>query len=136
MTLLIILCCSNLFAGNEIACDENDCFNDPCCLLTVTAINTSYFTISGPEDDTILLFDASRNRKVEYLPVHIGDKFPSLVSYAAERCAIKEISYGNFENLFHLKTLNLNGNGIEIIRNDVFYDLVGLESVFLGKYEH
>lgn len=132
-TFLITLCCSNLTSGNEIACDNEECFGDPCCLITETAISSSNFTISGPEDDTVRLFDSSRNRNVEFLPIRINERFPNLVTYLAERCVIREISKTNFEYLFHLRVLNLNGNKLEIINTDRFDALVSLESLMLGK---
>lgn len=78
----------------------------PCCLVTDTAINASDFTISGPEDENMRLFDSSRNRKMEFLPIFINKRFPILVTYLADRCIIREISKDNFEHLFYLKVLN------------------------------
>lgn len=127
--------CSFLSFGAEITCDSEECFDlDPCCLITKTAINASDFTISGQEDESVLLFDSSRNHNVEYLPIRISNQFPNLVTYDADRCAIKEISKSNFENLFHLRMLNLIGNRLKIIVSDTFRDLVSLESLLLGKY--
>lgn len=130
----IVLCCSVICNGIEIACDDDECLDDPCCLLTVTAINVPECTISGLEDDTVRLFDSSRNRQVEFLPIRMGEKFPSLMTLDAQRCKVKEISKLNFENLFHLRTLNLNFNKLEAIQIDTFKDLVSLESLFLGKF--
>lgn len=132
--LFSIACFSLLSNGIEITCDDNKCFDDPCCLVTETAINASDFVFSGPEDEIVRLFDASRNRKIEFLPTRIGEKFPNLVTYTAERCAIGEISKSNFEDIFHLRTLNLNGNRIKTIQVDTFIDLVSLKSLLLGNY--
>lgn len=131
---LISSCCLNLCEGNEIACDNDECFVDPCCLVTDTAINASDFTISGPEDENVRLFDSSRNRKMEFLPIFINKKFPNLITYLADRCIIKEITKNNFEHLFHLRVLNLIGNQIETIRSDTFQDLVSLKTLLLGKF--
>lgn len=97
-----------------------------------SAINASDVTISGQEDDLVRLFDLSRNRNVEFLPNRVGQKFPNLVSYIADRCAIREISTANFEYLFHLRILDLNGNRLESLNTDSFKDLVSLESLFLA----
>lgn len=127
--------CSFLSFGAEITCDSEECFDlDPCCLITKTAINASNLTIFGLEDESVRLFDSSRNQNVEFLPIHISNKFPNLVSYDANRCAIKEISQTNFGNLFHLKMLNLVGNRLRTIVSNTFEDLVSLESLLLGKY--
>lgn len=133
-TCLIVLSCILLSHAIEIACDDK-CFGggNPCCLLTDAAINSADVIISGLEDESVRLFDSSRNRKVEYLPIHIADKFPNLVTFAADRCAIKEITKNDFENLFHLQWLNLDGNKLEIIKADVFKDLISLEALKLSK---
>lgn len=133
LTIPIVLCCSICINGVEIVCDDDECFDKPCCFVKETAINASDCTISGLQDESVRLFDASRNKNLEFLLIHVGDKFPNLVSYAAERCAITEISRQNFANLFHLRMLNLNRNLIESINIDTFYDLVSLESLMLGK---
>lgn len=126
--------CTSLSTGVEIVCDSEECFDDPCCLITKTAINASDLIIFGVEDESVRLFDSSRNQNVEFLPIHISNKFPNLVSYDANRCAIKEISKTNFENLFHLKMLNLIGNRLKTIVSNTFEDLVNLEFLLLGKY--
>lgn len=134
LTSFTVLRCIFLSIGAEIACDSDECFVDPCCLITTTAINASDFTFSGLEDESVLLFDSARNQNVEFLPIRISNKFPNLVSYNADRCAIREISKTNFANLFHLRMLNLIGNRLEIIKSDTFKDLVNLESLLLCKY--
>lgn len=134
LTFFIISSCFVISTANEITCEDDDVNDEPSCFVTETAINASDFTISGPEDDTVHSFISSYNRNVEFLPIRIGKKFPNLVKYAADRCRIGDISKSNFENLFHLRTLNLNGNKLEIIKSDSFKDLVSLESLFLGNY--
>lgn len=128
-----LLCCCYLSTSIEIACDDDECFDEPCCFITETAINATDTTLSGPEDETVSLLDISRNRKIKFLPIRVGDKFPKLTSYVADRCDITKISLENFENLFHLGTLNLYGNRLTTIESDTFHDLVSLKILKLGE---
>lgn len=131
--LLTVLCCVYSVHGIQIMCDSDECFDQPCCLITDTPINTTNFFIAGLKDDTVRLLDLSRNRNIKFLPICVGYKFPNMVFYEAERCTIKEISKFNFQNLFHLRKLNLIGNMLATIQSDTFYDLVSLRTLLLGK---
>lgn len=134
MVYSVFLLISGENSANEIACDEDECSDEPCCLLTESAIDGSDFIISGQEDEAVRLFDSSRNRNVKFLPIRVGDKFPGLVSYVADRCRIQEISKFNFENLFHLRTLNLDRNRLQAVTTDTFTDLISLEILLLGNF--
>lgn len=80
------------------------------------------------------VFDLSRNQNVEFLPIRLSLKFPDLVEYNAEGCRLGEISKSHFENLFNLRSLNLNGNRLKTINIDTFRDLCSLEFLLLGKF--
>lgn len=76
----------------------------------------------------------TRNKMVKYLPIKVSKSFPNLVSIYAASCFIKEIEKANFAKLKDLKYLNLNGNQISKISDDLFEDNTALEWIWLRKY--
>lgn len=119
----------------QMSCDEleSDFDGDKHCLMTKSSNNDSDSKVSNEKDEKVLYIDFSRNKNVEFLPVSIFENFPNLFSYRAERCEIKKVEYRNFAKLFHLHSLNLNGNKIKAISLDTFIDLVSVELILLGE---
>ncbi|CRL03220.1 CLUMA_CG016747, isoform A [Clunio marinus] len=101
------------------------------CIVNTASIDVKEFTFASRiENITGLDFDA--NKKVEYLPIFIHEKFPNLEALSAYDCSIKEISKESFKELNKLKVLWLSGNQIQKIESDVFKDLTLLEIVDLS----
>lgn len=92
------------------------------------------------KDSTILTRDDSigglwlySNKKIQFLPIRVGEKFPNLMGIFAGDCSINEISRENFKGLNKLKHLILRNNQIEMIARDTFNDLTSIERFDLGK---
>lgn len=73
------------------------------------------------------------NKNIKYLPVRVATSFPNLLAYDATSCALKEISYQNFEHLYSLKLLDLGHNEIASVSIDAFKDLRSLKRLQLSE---
>lgn len=97
-----------------------------CWMKEKTSISSSKFTISSELEKDVEALSFRENKRINFLPIKVHEKFPSLLVYGSSQCSIKEISKANFEKLSKLKILWLDGNEIEIIATDVFEDLSSL----------
>ena len=103
------------------------------CRMPVCSINSTGISIAPPRDENMKKIIFDYNKKVFYLPEKVREVYPNLEIYTAGGCSIIAISKNNFEGLTHLKELNLEFNNIQRIPNEVFKDLLSLESIFLGE---
>ncbi|CAG9809779.1 unnamed protein product [Chironomus riparius] len=71
-------------------------------------------------------------KNISCLPIEIYKKFPKLLIYDANNCAVEKVTHENFKNLIKLKDLKLNRNYISSIDNDSFKDLENLRELFLN----
>lgn len=108
-------------------------FNKTCFMCNSTTINSSEFTISHEYDATIGGLNFFGNKDILFLPKNPARQFPSLETYDAGNCSIKQIFKSNFEKLHKLKYLYLQSNAIEKINSDTFEDLIHLEQLSLCK---
>lgn len=108
-------------------------FRRCCTVQDPTIINATEFTFFGAKDESVEVLSLHANRKIEYLPILVFQKFPNLVRYAASECSIKEISKENFERLKKLALLILSSNKIQKLRSNTFERLTGLKWIDLGK---
>lgn len=106
-----------------------------CDVSSTVKINSTKSKFSDVSDQTVSRLHLSNNKNIFLLPENIDEKFPNLLQYEAKKCEILIIVKTNFKNLRQLKKLNLWGNKIEKIPNDVFQDLTALEVLSLGKFE-
>lgn len=97
-----------------------------------TSIDAADVTIST-RNNSIKALVLQDNKKIFFLPVRVGEKFPNLQGYTAYGCSIKVISRENFETLGNLEYLELGGNQIETISSDTFSSLKNLENLMLCK---
>lgn len=126
--------------ANEVACEsvepflyrDDDDKVETCFMLETTSINEPNFTIAT-NDTSIKILSFFDNKKISFLPVHVGETFPNLLNYGASRCAIKEILKENFKGLSKLNYLYLDQNQIKRIPSDTFEDLEDLKYLFLGN---
>lgn len=85
-------------------------------------------------DDTLRgLRFYDNNKRIQFLPVKISEKFPNLWIISAFGGAIRSISKENFKGLRELRWLQLGHNQIVKVSDDTFEDLVSLEGLWLGK---
>lgn len=99
------------------------------CKLKSTVINSTGFLITSDRDETVLSLDLGENRRAEFLPENIAEKFPNLVMIYARNCAIKSIARKNFRGLSKVRWLSFQDSQIRRIDSETFRDLVSLESL-------
>jgi Leucine rich repeat len=104
-----------------------------CFMSNTTSIDSHGVVLGSEKDETIKWISFSLNKKIEYLPVQVSVKFPSLTCYMAYRCSIKAISRDNFREMTQLTLLYLYSNQIEEIKRDTFLDLKKLSVLLLGE---
>lgn len=97
-----------------------------------TSIDEQNVTIST-SDVSMGGLSFHNNKKIVFLPINVGEKFPNLINYNAAYCSVKEVLKLNFKNLNKLKTLALHYNQIEKIGTETFSDLTSLEELNLSK---
>lgn len=124
----------------EVSCEtiEGKIWNDElgtlktCQMKKETAIDRPGTRISM-KDLTVLGINFRSNKKINFLPIEIGDSFSHLVGYFAYNCSITRIVKINFKGLSELKLLSLSFNQIKKISSDTFDDLTDLEVLFLRE---
>lgn len=107
-----------------------------CNIQMYTVIKDIGYSISDPYNVKITKMNFNDNRNIEFLPNSPSHKFPNLVHYHAERCAIKEISKRNFERLHSLWNILLQGNQIRAVLKDTFQGLTKLSRLDLSKFKN
>lgn len=103
------------------------------CSSKSVVIKADNMSISGSKNDEIRVIDLSKNRKVEFLPIHVFVKLPLITNYYANKCSIRNISRKNFERLHAIYELNFKDNSIETIPSDTFQDQDRLIYLNLGN---
>lgn len=106
-----------------------------CVMYTYTAVQDLGYIISSPFNDEIKEIVFEDNRNIEFLPNSPHQIFPDLNFYHAARCAIREVSKSNFENLHQLYRIDLSGNHIYAVLSDTFEGLADLRLLDLSKLE-
>lgn len=104
-----------------------------CEMTTYTAIKDIGYTILDSPNNATVIMDLRDNRNIEFLPNSPNDKFPNLKKYQASRCAIREVSKRNFENLHQLTLIELQENQIFAVLSDTFEGLKNLKTLDLSK---
>lgn len=100
------------------------------CTLIENIDNDDYL-LESTLDITVKSFDISDNRKVEFLPMRIGENFPKLLKFATRRCGLKIVQNHYFKNMQNLEFMDLKRNKIESIASNAFKDLVSLTNLNL-----
>jgi hypothetical protein len=142
--LFSIFCCFSLASASfrqaspEILCDFvqpeilwNYVGKHYTCFVTEAYISSNR-TIFRHDEKNITAVSFQDNHKIFYLPNKIGE-LTDLVALSANRCSLKSIKRVNFEDMYNLVVLFLNGNSIEVLENDVLSDLPALELIDLSK---
>lgn len=98
-----------------------------------TRINSAGLFITTQKSDSVRGMSFLNNKKIEFLPENIADKFSNLTTLSAMNCSVKAISGKNFRGLDKLVLLNLAGNLITMVQSDTFEGLSSLTGLFLGE---
>jgi len=97
------------------------------------SIPSDYSELFSKKSECVKGLNFGSNRKVNFLPIKVYEKFPNIVALNAYECSLKEIRYDNFEKLVELRTLALQYNQISFIPSDSFKDLRNLKHLRLGE---
>lgn len=103
------------------------------CFMHSTAIDSTDFLITSPRSESLEIFHAYQNKKLEHLPRNLGGKFPNLRGLLVQCCSIKEISTDQFKGFNKLQRLSLAYNQIEVIDDDVFEYIPEVELIILSE---
>lgn len=124
----------------QIACEEispmdaSGTWHLACKIKSYTPIRDITYTVSDPFNAGVDTIDFTDNRNIEFLPILLHQAFPSIRFYRAARCAIKEISKKNFENL-DLRKVYLQDNQLYAVLSDTFEGLDNLFELDLSKFK-
>jgi Leucine-rich repeat (LRR) protein len=136
-----ILATTNEPKLSNILCEKIKTFNwtgdvgkvKTCFMTKTTLISKTGEMISIRRDSLIKVLDCSDNKKIQFLPENVGDRFPNLLHHRASNCNIIEVSKKNFQGLFKLRLLDLSHNQIEKIPSNTFEYLEELEQLLLRE---
>lgn len=70
-----------------------------------------------------------RNRDMKFVPRDLHKFFPNLRSIDMYNSGVEEISREDLKNLTRLTEMNMRGNFIQVLRNDLFLDNTELQSL-------
>lgn len=98
-----------------------------------TVIDSKDFSITTDRDATVGGFYAFENKKLEYLPNNLEEKFPNLSILYAGKCSVKKVMKENFMGLGKLRKLYLHLNQIEMINDNTFEYIPAVEEIHLGE---
>lgn len=97
-----------------------------------TVIDSNEFLIRSESALDVDEMVFTRNKKIEYLPANIAEKFANVYTILAANCSIKSVSKENFQGLQFLRRVVLENNQIERIDSDTFTDLEALSTIDLS----
>lgn len=132
--VFLVAAFNNLEAA-EIECEKINPFGSSkkCCFFDYnTVISANNVTVSGLENSKIDAILFSYNKKIQFLPVNVHERFPSLEFYLAKDAAIQGVSALNFNKLSSLKYLDLRKNQITFIPSDCFKTLIRINVIHLS----
>lgn len=134
VALLLVMSACRLKAV-EISCEKIDLLQPygKCCYLNgLTVISGDNIVLNGSKNLEVNTITFVRNKKVEFLPVDVYEKYPNLENYLASYASVKKISALNFKRLSNLKLLELKKNKIEFVPDDCFQDLIEMQRISLS----
>ena len=71
--------------------------------------------------------------QIEYFPRRLSTTFPILINVQVDNCGLKEIARKDFEGLGHLIVLQLTGNELKSLPNDLFVETPKLQWIFFNN---
>lgn len=103
------------------------------CFVENARIDATGFKITSSPDETIDCISMKANKRIEFFPENIAEKFPNLIGLNAKSCSLETLSKDNFKNFHKLRSMTISYNFIEKISTDTFMDLKLLEILDLSK---
>lgn len=119
-----------LAASKNVFCKVKLIVGLSLCLVNQT-IDSEDFVVGSPRNTSIEEFVTSNFRQVKFLQRHIGEKFPNLILFKAERCGLTIVHNFYFKDMGNLQKLALNANQIAKIEVGAFDDLRSLSRLDL-----
>lgn len=135
--------CGSVLAELTVQCEfkANDSrYTCSCINLKVIDDNTIITSVLGAnriewKNSNVTKFLTYRDNNITYLPIGLGETFPSLVDLRLTFSDVRFVKRENFMNMTKLVQLNLTGNKIESISEETFWDLPKLEFLSLCSNE-
>lgn len=93
------------------------------------SINDTDFMVLSKLNNTVKMFHMFMNLNVEFLPINLHFKFPSINKYWANNCGITRVYAESFLYLNELQEIHMNNNHIVSIAENAFDNLNSLEVV-------
>lgn len=115
----------------EVFCEIRICEPDVCVLNET--IDSDDYVFGSQVDTAVERFSIENKANLEYLPRHIGGKFPRLKDFGATGCSLNVIRDYFFENMLRLEGLFLSDNKIAFIERRAFKDLAKVKSLALER---
>lgn len=124
----------------EIECEFSVFQNYYRCLVTKASITEKSASIKnfsgihqpGKSNKDVDYVEFSK-AKVEHFPRKLEIFFPNLKSLKITKCGLKEISREDLVGLEKLSDLNLNGNQIKLLPDDLFASMPKLKKIFFDN---
>ncbi|KAL7015703.1 hypothetical protein ACKWTF_016612 [Chironomus riparius] len=92
--------------------------------LMITVKNTKIQSVRGSHNAGKSNNDVTglsiRDKKMQYMPSNLADKFKNLIAMRIRQGKLKEISQSDFKTFPKLRYLNLDANDLEVLDDDLF----------------
>jgi Leucine-rich repeat (LRR) protein len=111
---------------------EDDKFVTVCRIDESTSISSFNVTFSSEFNENVVEIFSKKNKKIQYLPKNIYEKFSNLKTLNFEECSLKAVTKENLQKLTYLKRIDFSINEIRTINVGTFDDLINLEQLILS----
>lgn len=91
------------------------------------------YVLGSPANTSIEHVVVTEDKRVKYLPMFVGEKFPNLKGYNAWKSGLTVVRNHYFKNMKNLEYLTLSYNQIAAIEANAFRDLVNVNDLKLGN---
>jgi len=92
--------------------------------VMITAKNTEIQSVRGTHKSGKYNNDVTglsiRDKRMEYMPSNLADKFKNLVAMRIRQGKLKEVSQNDFKSFPKFRYLNLDANDLEVLDDDLF----------------
>jgi Leucine-rich repeat (LRR) protein len=139
--VFLLLKCSIVTKAQQVECEEiqtrriNDIGDEllkGCRMDEITVIDSADLTLVSEYDEGVTEMFGTLNKKIEFLPTKIYEKFPRLISLIFKDCALKSVTIDSLQKLVHMRKIDLSSNQIETFGNETFDDLKRLQYLYLN----
>lgn len=133
-----VSCTSLIACSEDLAGEFFEAYNrsSGCCELKYgTHIESPDYTFAANSQyKSLEIIYIIHQHNIEFLPVSVHKMFPILKFYVVENTHVQKLSKQNFEKMYEISMIYLEGNQIEVIRSDTFQDLVNLKEIYICKW--